>query len=370
MISSLHRPTRAIIDLDAIKNNIMTVKFHIPKDKKTFAVVKANAYGHGAVKVAQSIHEIVDGFCVSNIDEALELREANIKEDILILGVTMPDEVALARKYNISLTVASQEWFELAKNQEVDLTDLQVHIKIDSGMGRIGLRNSDEANLLIANLQNEGVDVSGIFTHFATADEIDIRKFQEQLETFTDIVKHLTYKPEIVHASNSATSVWHSETIFSAVRLGIVMYGLNPSGNTLRMPFGIKPALNLVSSLVHVKKISSGDTVGYGATYTAAEDQYVAVVPIGYADGWTRDLQGFFVLVDGHFCEIIGRVSMDQISIRLPRKYAIGTQVTLIGENGGESISATDLAQKRGTINYEILCLLSDRIPRFFEAEL
>ena len=117
MISSLHRPTRAIIDLDAIKNNIMTVKFHIPKDKKTFAVVKANAYGHGAVKVAQSIHEIVDGFCVSNIDEALELREANIKEDILILGVTMPDEVALARKYNISLTVASQEWFELAKSR-------------------------------------------------------------------------------------------------------------------------------------------------------------------------------------------------------------------------------------------------------------
>ena len=366
MISSLHRPTKALIDLDAICQNIETVKANIPQGKQTFAVVKANAYGHGAKKVAQAIHHLVDGYCVSNIDEALELREAGITKTILILGVTMPDEVALARDYHVTLTVASQEWLDLANEQGIDLSGLDVHLKVDSGMGRIGVRSLDEAETVIANLKKAGANVTGIFTHFATADEADDTKFNEQLTFFTDLVHHLSDKPAIVHASNSATSIWHSETIFSVVRLGIVMYGLNPSGTELDLPYPLKPALSLVSSLVHVKAISSGATVGYGATYTATQEEYIATVPIGYADGWTRDLQGFSVLVNGKFCEIVGRVSMDQITIRLPEKLPIGTKVTLIGQEGDKTISATDLAQKRGTINYEVLCLLSDRIPRVY----
>lgn len=183
---------------------------------------------------------------------------------------------------------------------------------------------------------------------------------------FTNIVNNLSEKPALVHASNSATSIWHSETIFNIVRLGIVMYGLNPSGTDIALPYPIKPALSLESALVHVKTIPAGATVGYGATYTAQKEEYIATVPIGYADGWTRDLQGFSVLVNGQFCEIVGRVSMDQITIRLPEKFPIGTKVTLIGQEGDKAISATDLAQKCGTINYEVLCLLSDRIPRFY----
>ena len=366
MISSLHRPTKAVIDLDAICQNIDAVKANIPQDKKAFAVVKANAYGHGATNVAQAIHHLVDGFCVSNIDEALELREAGIEETILILGVIMPDEVALARDYHVTLTVASQEWLDLANEQGISLAGLDVHLKVDSGMGRIGVRSLDEAENVIANLKKAGANVEGIFTHFATADEADDTKFNEQLEFFTNLVNNLSDKPGIVHASNSATSIWHSETIFNLVRLGIVMYGLNPSGTELDLPYPLKPALSLESSLVHVKTIPAGATVGYGATYTAQKEEYIATVPIGYADGWTRDLQGFSVLVNGEFCEIVGRVSMDQITIRLPEKLPIGTKVTLIGQEGDKVISATDLAQKRGTINYEVLCLLSDRIPRVY----
>lgn len=366
MISSLHRPTRALIDLEAISQNIKSVQAHIPAGKKTFAVVKANAYGHGAVQVAQHIRSLVDGFCVSNIDEAIELRESGITEFILILGVIMPEEIVLAKKYQITVTVASMEWVNLAIATQIDLSGLSVHLKVDSGMGRIGVRSLSEADQVIAKLNEQGCHVEGIFTHFATADEADLDKFEQQFSFFSELVDNLAYKPDLVHASNSATSIWHSETIFNAVRLGIVMYGLNPSGRKLELPFPLKPALSLESSLVHVKKLEAGADIGYGATYTTSGEEYIGTVPIGYADGWTRDLQGFSVLVDGHFCPIVGRVSMDQITIHLPKKYTLGTKVTLIGGSGDNSVSATDLAQYKQTINYEVLCLLSDRIPRIY----
>ena len=340
---------------------------HIPKQVKTFAVVKANAYGHGAVEVAKHVSKQVDGFCVSNLDEALELRQAGLEQPILILGVVLPDEVPLAIQENITLTVASLEWLEMAKNQGLDLTGLTCHIKIDSGMGRIGVRNQEDAVSLIAGLKSLGADVEGIFTHFATADEADDSKFKRQLAFFTDLVNNLVDRPRLVHASNSATSIWHAETVFNAVRLGVVIYGLNPSGSALDLPYRIRPALSLETALVHVKTLPAGQDVGYGATYTTTADEVIGTIPIGYADGWTRDLQGFHVIVDGQLCPIVGRVSMDQITVRLPKVYPLGTPVTLMGENGGASITATEVAEKRGTINYEVLCLLSDRVPRSYD---
>ena len=177
MISSLHRPTLAKVDLSAISENIEQVVSHIPKKVQTFAVVKANAYGHGAVTVAKYLSKQVDGFCVSNLDEALELRQAGLEQPILILGVVLPDEVPLAIQENITLTVASLEWLKMAKDQGLDLTGLTCHIKIDSGMGRIGVRSQGDADSLIAGLKALGADVEGIFTHFATADEADDSKF-------------------------------------------------------------------------------------------------------------------------------------------------------------------------------------------------
>ena len=209
--------------------------------------------------------------------------------------------------------------------------------------------------------------VEGIFTHFATADELDTSHFVGQLSRFKEILSELTFLPPVVHASNSATTLWHSDTIMNAVRLGDIIYGLNPSGRVLDLPYEVKPALSLESALVHVKEIQAGAHVGYGATYTSDSQQIIGTIPLGYADGWTRDMQGFDVLIDGQRCPIVGRVSMDQITVRLPQVYPLGTQVVLIGKSGAELITATDVADKRGTINYEVVCLISDRVPREYK---
>lgn len=367
MVASKHRPTRAIVDLSAIVSNVEKIKGHLSNGVETWAVVKADAYGHGAVAVAQHLVGQVDGFCVSNLDEALELRQAELNQPILILGVIEQDCVDIAQGNNIMVTVTSQEWLDQLVASGQDVTGLQVHLKVDSGMGRVGFRTSQAVNQAMRDLKQAGANVVGIFTHFATADEAQEDKFQEQLDCFKGILAELEQVPALVHASNSATTLWHADGIFNAVRLGVAIYGQNPSGTELALPYPLRPTLTLESQLVQVKAVAAGDSVGYGATYVASEQEVIATVPIGYADGWLRRLQGFSVLVDGQFCEIVGRISMDQITIRLPKSYPLGTKVTLIGENGGQSISATDLAQYSGTINYEILCLLSGRVPRFYE---
>ena len=364
MKTSPHRPTKALIDLGAIRYNIQQMGEHIPKDTLKWAVVKANAYGHGAIAVAKAIQDDVDGFCVSNIDEALELRQAGIAKKILILGVSEVESLSLAKEYAITLTVAGLEWIQKLISTEPNLSGLTVHLKIDSGMGRIGFRSASEAAQAQALLKEHGVNVEGIFTHFATADEESDSYFNQQLGCFKGILAGLQEIPELVHASNSATTLWHAETIFNAVRMGDSMYGLNPSGQVLKLPYELKPALTLETAIVHVKTVEAGACMGYGATYQADSEQVIATLPIGYADGWTRDMQNFSVLVDGQLCPIVGRVSMDQITIRLPKFYPLGTKVTLIGSYGDKEITATDVAVYRGTINYEVVCLLSDRVPR------
>ncbi|TWT10319.1 alanine racemase [Streptococcus sp. sy004] len=369
MVASKHRPTRAIVDLAAIQANVEVIKSCLREKVQTFAVVKANAYGHGAVEVAKSLQSFVDGYCVSNLDEALELRQAGLTQAVLILGVIEAEDVGLAIRHNLMLTVTSQEWLDrlLSTQDQQDLEGMQVHLKIDSGMGRVGFREADEINKVMSALDKVGARVVGIFTHFATADETDDSKFQEQLARFKSILSNLTDVPKLVHASNSATTLWHEDGIFNAVRLGVAIYGQNPSGLELPLPFDLKPALRLESQLVQVKQLKAGQSVGYGATYVAREDEIIATVPIGYADGWLRRLQGAKVLVDGQFCEIVGRVSMDQITLRLPKAYPLGTKVTLIGQDRDQLITATDLAQFSQTINYEILCLISERVPRIYQ---
>ena len=364
MKTSPHRPTKALINLEAIRYNIQQMGAHIPKGTLKWAVVKANAYGHGAIAVARAIQDDVDGFCVSNIDEAIELRQAGIAKKILILGVSEVESFSLAKDFDITLTVAGLEWIENLLAAESDLAGLTVHLKIDSGMGRIGFRSASEAEQAQTLLKEHGANVEGIFTHFATADEESDTYFKQQLEYFKGILDDLKEVPKFVHASNSATTLWHAETIFNAVRMGDSMYGLNPSGQVLDLPYELKPALSLETAIVHVKTVETGACMGYGATYQADSEQVIATLPIGYADGWTRDMQNFSVLVDGQLCPIVGRVSMDQITIRLPKLYPLGTKVILIGSDGDKEITATDVAVYRGTINYEVVCLLSDRIPR------
>ena len=364
MKTSPHRPTKALINLEAIRYNIQQMGAHIPKGTLKWAVVKANAYGHGAIAIARAIQDGVDGFCVSNIDEAIELRQAGIAKKILILGVSEVESFSLAKDFDITLTVAGLEWVRTLLASQSDLSGLKIHLKIDSGMGRIGFRDASEAREAQFLLQEHGAYVEGIFTHFATADEQSEAYFDQQLKCFKAILAEFKNLPKLIHASNSATTLWHTETIFNAVRMGDAMYGLNPSGKVLSLPYDLIPALSLESAIVHVKTLPAGACVGYGATYEADSEQVIATLPIGYADGWTRDMQNFSVLVDGQLCPIVGRVSMDQITIRLPYIYPLGTKVTLIGSNGDKEITTTDVATYRGTINYEVVCLLSDRIPR------
>ena len=368
MKASKHRPTVARVDLDAIAFNVQQVSEHIPGQTLKYAVVKANAYGHGVVAVTKKLAAQVDGFCVSNMDEALEIREVGLQHPILILGVVPSETVNLAKEQDIRLTVASLAWLNQLLGEE-DLSGLKVHIKVDSGMGRIGFRRIEEIKEAERLLLAAGAEIEGIFTHFATADEADDRKFQAQYHFFKEVLAALEILPPIVHASNSATSLWHADTIFTAVRLGDVMYGLNPSGSVLALPYEIKPALSLVSELVHVKQLEAGQDIGYGATYTTEEPQWIGTIPIGYADGWIREMQNFHVLIKGEFCPIVGRVSMDQITVRLPEELPLGTKVTLIGREGEKEITATEVADYRGTINYEVVCLLSDRIPRDYTGE-
>lgn len=367
MIPSPHRPTWARVNLDQIRYNIAQVMGQLPAATKAFAVVKANAYGHGAVAVATHLADQVAGFCVSNLDEALELRQAGLTNPILVLGVVLPADVPVALAHQISLTVTSLDWFRLAQDQGLDLTGLVVHLKIDSGMGRLGLRDWQDTQALMTGLEAAGAVVEGIFTHFATADEPDTSYYDTQLATFKAHLAALERVPDLVHISNSAAAIWHGDTVFNAVRLGVVIYGLDPSGGALPLPSPIKPALSLSSRLVQVKTLEAGEAVGYGASYRTEATEVIGTVPIGYADGYVRDLRGFKVLVDGQVCPIVGRVSMDQLTVRLPQVYPLGTEVTLIGENGGAVITATEVADHCQTINYEVVCLLSDRVPRYYD---
>lgn len=367
MISSYHRPTGAKVSLDNIGRNLKTIQASLPEKTQAWAVVKADAYGHGAVKVAAYLEERVSGFCLSNLDEALELRQAGIQAPLLVMGVVPVDLVELAIQEKVQLTATSLEWVENLLDKNINLVNLSLQIKYDSGMGRLGFQTHQEINKAIDLMASRGIRITGIFTHFASADELDQSQLQEQLRVFKDLLEGLDRKPDLIHASNSAASLWHQDTIFSGVRLGNALYGFNPSGHSLDLPYTLYPALSLSSQLVQIKYLPKGSRVGYGGTYETSEEEWIGTVPIGYADGLTRDMQGFDVLVDGQRCEIVGRVSMDQITIRLPKSYPLGSRVTLIGQDGGEEITAQDWADYRKTINYEVVCLLTDRIPRYYD---
>ncbi|GAB2026354.1 alanine racemase [Lactovum odontotermitis] len=373
MIPAPHRHTPAKINLAAIRQNLMKIRTHIGtnghgKVPEIWPAVKANAYGHGAVKVSQAIEDLVGGFCVSNLDEAIELRDSGLAEKpILILSGIVPEDAHIAHELNLTLAAPSLEWLELVVKSAVqDLAGLKLHIAVDSGMGRIGVRDFNEANAMIDLMDRHGILFDGVFTHFATADEAETEKYEQQSATFAAFLSNLSRQPRYVHSTNSAAGIWHSEQVQDIERLGLALYGLNPSGRALSLPADVElvAALSLQSELTHVKEIQSGDTVGYGATFTASEPTFIGTLPIGYADGWARDLQGFHVLVNGKFCEIVGRISMDQMTIKLDQRYPLATKVTLIGCDGGEEITVDDIAAYRGTINYEVLTSLSDRIYR------
>ncbi|MEO4054912.1 alanine racemase [Solibacillus sp. CAU 1738] len=363
------RPTKAVIDLQAIRDNVVHLKNMLQPEVQIIAVVKANAYGHGDIEVARTAMEAgATILAVATPDEAVHMREYFPQVGILVLGATPISFVPYAAANDIMLAVFSQEWVEQAAKQNIDRS-LKLHIKIDTGMGRIGVSTRDELQQLYdAITAASHMLVDGVFTHFATADEEDTKYFDKQVKMFKDFLQLLPKKPRLVHVANTATSLIKDASLqFDAVRYGISMYGLAPSPyvETI-LPFPLRPAFSLQTELVYVKKIKAGQSVGYGATYTAEEDCYVGTLPIGYADGMIRKLCGQNVLVDGKFAPIIGRICMDQCMILLPTAYNIGEKVTLIGTQQGVTISIDDWAGKLETINYEVPCIITNRVPRIY----
>lgn len=367
-----YRDTWAEVDLDCIAENVAHVKKHLPDKVELFAVVKANAYGHGDVQVANTALEAGASYlAVAFMDEAIALREKGITAPILVLGATRPQDVDMAAKFRITLTLFQKEWLEEASHHLKTSDRLKVHIKVDSGMGRLGVRSSEELQVIEHMLSaKKQFELEGIFTHFATADEADHAYFDQQLERFERMLRALSKRPKYIHSGNSATVLRYPKAYFNAVRVGIVMYGLTPSLEMEReIPFLLKEAFSLKSRLVYVKRLRKGDKVSYGATYESGGDEWLGTIPIGYADGWIRRLQGQEVLVGGKRAEIVGRICMDQCMVRLPEYVPSGTEVTLIGEQGGEFISVNEIAAKLDTINYEVPCIITGRVPRLYKKE-
>lgn len=368
MISGIHRPAKLVIDQQAIFDNVQQAVKRLPADTVLWAVVKADGYGHGMRQVAQAAAAAgATGFCVALLDEALGLRQAGFDQPILVLGVTPANQVTLAAQQRISLAAPDATWLQAAAaTLQNSTTPLSVHLAFDTGMGRIGVQTVAGVQAAMALLRQAPFAFDGVFTHFSTADEADTTYFNQQVQQFKTLLAAVGRRPRYVHVANSATSLWHQACASNVVRFGVAMYGLNPSGDALPLPYPLKPALRFESELTFVKQVPAGAAISYGATYHAAQPEWIGTIPVGYADGWQRRLQGFHVLINGQACEIVGRICMDQLMVRLPEKLPAGTKVTLVGNDGDATISLQAVASFAHTIHYEIACGLTMRLPRVY----
>lgn len=370
-MEAFYRPTWVEISLDALKHNWNEFRKAIPKNIRMMAVVKANAYGHGAVEIAREALALgADYLGVAFLDEALSLRRAGIDAPILVLGYTSQDGLPLALEHRITLTVFSPEILAAIKGMQpsADGKRLKIHIKIDSGMGRLGLHQEQDAIPFIEQaLALPNVDVEGLFTHYATADKADKSYMQAQYCKFKRIADHFADQIPIVHAGNSATAIDAPELACNMVRLGVSMYGLYPSEEVIKERIELKPVFSLKTRIVHLKRLPAGEGISYGLLYQTQGDEWIATLPIGYADGFSRMLNGIGdALVGGKRVPVVGSICMDQCMIRVSGEERLGDEVVLIGRQGDMEISADELAKKLGTINYEIPCMISHRVPRVY----
>lgn len=361
--NGIYRPTWVEIDLDAIAHNVSQVKRAHP-EKSIFAVVKANGYGHGNLEVAESALESgADVLAVSSFEEAMNLRAYGLNCPVFVMGVTDISHVKFAAEHCITLTAHDETWIRALVDLKLEKV-VNVHLKVDTGMHRLGLLSAQEVLTCIKLIEcHPMIELEGIYTHMATADDSNQNYFQQQVATFKAILEVVDLsKVKYVHLANSATLLRHNFDFEHAVRFGIGMYGVDPTEGMLKDGITLKPALRFYSSLVQVKKLKAGSKVGYGATYECLTDEWIGVIPVGYADGWIRKHQGRKVVINGHECEIVGRVCMDQMMVRLPKKFNIGTKVILIGEGMPVERVATEME----TIPYEIFCIIGDRVPRIY----
>lgn len=375
-IDQPHRPTVAKIDLDNLAYNFHSVKKFVGEHVSYMAVVKADAYGHGAVECARRLERKgADWFAVALPEEGVELRDAGITKPILCFGGCWPgqEDTLLDRQitpaiFNIE---TARRFNEAARSRNVAAN---VHIKIDTGMGRVGVPWREAPLFAKELISLSNLSMQGLMTHFAAADNLSEKDFTngqvEKFETIVAAFRDLGFSPEIIDLANSPGAVAHPNSLGNMVRLGGVLYGLG--GDVL--PAGIekpdlKPVMSLATELTQIKRVAEGESLGYGRTFVTARDSIIGTIPIGYHDGFRRSLSNIGrVIVNGSFVPVVGRVSMDWTIIDLTDvpDAAVGDEVVVIGRQHGLNISAEDVAGLVGGLSYEVTCGISARVPRIF----
>ena len=374
-LSKEYTRTRAEVDLDAIRFNCLQARAHIREGVKLMAVIKADAYGHGSVPVMHTINDLADGYGVASAKEAMTLREDGCRKLILVLGYVTPEWYPDMVEQGITLAVFTEEMARdlSAVSQRIGKPAL-IHLKLDTGMSRIGMAPTRESVELVKRIAAlPGIAITGMFTHCACADQKDktsaLAQF-EKYQMFAGWLEEAGIEIPIKHAANSAAIMDLPQTHMDMVRCGITLYGLYPS-EEMADPEGypLKPALSWRSRVSYVKEVPAGTGIGYGQTYVTKEPRIVATIPVGYADGYHRAQSNRArVLIRGKSCPILGRVCMDQFMVDVTDVpgVCVGDEVTLLGRDGEEYISAEEMGALSESFNYEVICDIGSRVPRLY----
>ncbi len=362
-------PTWLEIDLDQLDRNLETIQKRIGSDVAILLTVKADAYGHGSAQVAAAASPRVQMFGVATVDEAVELKEARVKNGILILSPILETEIPAVVRHRLAITLSSADFADAISRYAPDVP-VDVHVEVDTGMGRTGIDEADAFDEIVRVSRAPGVRLCGIYTHFPVSDS-DPDYTRAQIGRFLDLVARLResgIEIPIVHSANSAAIDGVAESHMTMIRPGLLAYGLHPAGR--RPDIDVAPIMSWKSRLVRVRRVAAGKTISYGRTFTTSRESLIGVVPVGYGHGYPLGLSGRGqVLVGGRRVPIVGRVTMDMTMVDLtdvPVAPREGDDVVLVGTQGDESISFHDLAAWTDTICYEIMCMISKRVPRTY----
>lgn len=373
----LYYRVQAKVHLNAIRHNLLEIRGKIDQAAKLMVIIKADAYGHGAVPLAKAIGEssLVDAYGVAIIEEAIELREAGISKPLLILGYTPKEQYDLVVAYNVAQTIFQYEMAEaLSKEAVKQNKTARIHIKVDTGMSRIGFtdtRESIQHIKKIAELPN--IEIEGLFSHFARADEEDRKTTEAQLARYRSFVKDLEKENihiPIKHIANSAGIIEFPEASYNMVRCGIATYGIYPSDMVHKERVELIPAMEIKTHVIYVKDVEAGVGISYGATYITDRKRRIATIPVGYADGYSRNLSNCGkVIIHGQYAPVVGRICMDQFMVDVTDISDVkqGDTVTLLGRDADAYISAEELAEWSHSFAYELVCTVGKRIPRVYQ---
>lgn len=371
----------AVIDLDALKGNLERIHDHLReaagRDVPMTDVIKADGYGHGAAGIAACTDdmEFICAHAVATFEEARELRTAGIRKPLILLGYTFPYCYAEMIRLDIRPAVFRYDQLEALSEAAVRAgRQAKIHVAVDTGMSRIGIRPGDEGIAFLKKaMETPGIAIEGMFTHFARADEEDVSPALQQFEQFRDFAgrarKELGLAVPVLHCANSAAAIRLPDTAMDMVRCGIIMYGLWPSDETERSIVRLEPVMSLYSHIVYIKEVPAGTSISYGGIFTTERDTRIATVPVGYADGYPRSLTGkTWCLVRGRRAPVVGRICMDQMMLDVTDipDAAEGDTVTLAGRDGEEEITLEELGSLSGRFNYEFACDVNKRVPRVY----